>query len=681
MKKSQTLLIISTLVLALASTTLCTIEPRGPFADVYITQGTPVFAHLSEGFSLGDIDWPLKIDVTPAGTAYTHETPFHQEPITGIADIRFARVFDNNKLALFQKSKHLITVYKFNGEKFDDQVVMFTPSFFNKRADFACEDTVFDAHADIFVVACRAPKVDDENPAYLQVFAFDTDGKEEPLTDFPIKNRIELKLFRDDDNSKSNEFQILLVDTMYENGVDVAIENKMRVYKVVDKTILPLGTVTLSDSDNKVGNVMEWHDFRNDIVVSSKRTDGEGKICFTLLKFDIANLNLIATDTYHCTKISAGTILISPGDEVAAYDSESKVLTIYRTKLDFKSPIWIEEDASVDYPLASVNPQGAMSEIYTNSVGFVFTFSTGQGVDESGNSYAYLKDFRYPYALGEGVVGEMINTNLFTFTTDKLSIYFINEPFIHFKAHEFDTTGKKQITISVTDKTTTTAVTSKLTIDVVGSPYGKMTLRPGTEDSRKNTQIFPGGVYKHIFDYSEIQYGNDPAFKLTYEDDVEGLIAHAESYVDHSIEYSIKLDGMKIIDYNAVEGGAMFEDEKTNTAYWFQCLPGGEYETECTKIIDHKLFGRKLGRKMGAALETIFSVEYNSEKDFSYFTWVELSGEWNYEHYRGRILDVDLVHSASGKLYSVLTFKDRNCHNRPKRFKSIRFLSSCDLHS
>lgn len=649
------------------------IEKRGSFDDIYIQKGEDILVPLQDGYDFTEAVHPLTI-TSSAGKGYSYLHHIYKKELQNINDIKFAKIFDNNRIAVFHKSKPDITIVEFGGtSRFDKDSFNLLPDF-GPRTDFSCEDLTFDSHLRIIIVGCRAPPTEEEKFQTVGIFTFDLaekgqikgSWKSSEDETFQIKNRINLSVFRDEDQKEhKGTFNVIMSDSKINNGKDADIDNKIRVFHIKDNIILPNGVVEIPNSAGDLTDLRCFTNFRNQLLLTSRRKESGNKLCFTLLELTHSGYTdfiVKVTDQNKCTRFENGDLISAWGDQIVAYDAdpEHQDLFIYQVSDNFRDGHWINEDAAYTVSLKKHNPKGGLRSVHVSPVGVVAKFSQDKGIDDTeGNTYVgrLFSDVSFPITGSQTAV--LVNNNYLSIANNELRVYLLAEPHLRINSLELEN-GSNQIQIKIKDSSEgATEVDGSVTVYVVTDLFDKIELKSEEENKRQPVEIAPGGLYKHIFKYDQIKYGNDVTFEIEYDQAADPkLVPNTRTSISHLINWHPQLASYSDIQKVKIKTGAAIVVDQKNI-YWHQCLGENEFETTCVKVGTSSHFGKEVSNKIGAFLEVIYSFEYDQKSGFSYFSWYQIGEGWQYEHYQGRIKDVEIIQSQSGKVYSVLAFDDK----------------------
>lgn len=656
--------------LALLTLTKAEITVRRDFDDIYIQKGEDVLVSLQDGFVFSGAQYPATITPT-LGKAYTHLDHIYKKDLFFFGDVKFSKVFDNNKIAVFYKKNPKVTVVEFGGtSRFDKDSFTFEPDA-GAIKGYSCEDLVYDSHLSIIAIACRAPAPEGDKFQKVGIFTFNADNGESKGSwqgsedeTFQIKNRIKLHIYKDEEQKeKKDTFNIIFSDSKTNNGKDEDIDSQVRIFHVKDNIILPNGVVAIPNPQTELYDLRGIHKFRNQILLASRRKDTEKKLCFTLLKLthqDYSDFSVKVTGDKQCIDVDNGDIISGFGDQIVSYDADQNGLLVYSPSNDFSDNKWIQGIAATRADFSKLKPKGGLRNVHVSAVGILANFAQDKGVnDVGGNTLITIKFSGVSFAIEGEETAILINNNYMRISSTQLRVYLIAEPNLRIPKELLEA-GKNEITIKAKDDDASAAeVTNKINVYVVNDLFDKIEFKDTGVNNRQLLEIAPGGVYKHIFKYNQIKYGNDLTFEIEYDDAAkEKLVASTRTSISHNINWHPSIDTIEDIQkIHIVTGAAMIVDKKN--VHWYQCLAENEFETTCKKEGISSHYGKQISDKLGAILEIIYTTEFDEKSGFSYFAWYEIGEGWEYEHFKGRIKDVQLVQSESGKVYCILAFSDR----------------------
>lgn len=661
-------IIILLTALTLLQTVHTKVKKKGDFKSFEILKPKDHYKlelRFRQTLDLSNIKYPLTVE-SEHGKGVTYQTQIHKNDISsqGLEKIGFSKILDKDLIITASATKPVIHTRVVEGETgFNGKSSGFVLDFpTTKKKNFVCEDAIFVQKSRTFYLGCRAPKIAESEKSAVALIAFEFDSKNEIKQKFMIdffeedgliiQNRLRLNPIV----NKEGETLILMHDQFVENGKDKEIMKKVRPFRLLGNAFDVEKPLVVSDESNSLETVKDFTIFRDQLMVVGKRKDKGNSLCLTKLEFNTEESKIVTTLQFQCTDIEGtGFATISEGSNLITFNDKTKEIEIQRVNHDFKANPWILE-LMEEYELGTVKMKGGIRSIHEGEGVFVATFNEDQGVADQGNTLVVSTGISLAY-VPEQATGVVFNNIFVQVTPDAESFHRIEFPFFEVVT-QFLEKGDNQLAIKVydADMKSEEALTINGKVTVIDKPFGKIE----AEYSGIKSTVYPGLRMEHHFRLSNIKAGNEVKVEILEPEGIEGVVAKSYNSRVHKLNFKPEIPKTaKIQNLNVVSGAAFLRDSTTDKIHWYQCFEQSELETECSLVAKTKTYGKALQDVSGAVLEVAYTAMYYEPHDVSYFSWFEFGDGWEYEHFKGRIVDVNHVISKKGKVFTVIALTDR----------------------
>lgn len=331
MTKNHNLLII--LALTILGSSICAVDdlPFKKQQDVNIQKGPILEVDLTNLFDLSKVQYPLTVSSTPEAPYFTFKRPISSVNYQNDKelDISFSTRLDTSRVMVFSKKSLEVCLQTFSDvELITEKSNCFTLSDSvtgsvnddPKPSDmvWSCEDAVYELSAEAWFVLCRGNGTEvthnglGDPISKFAIYGADNTGEAKSLikltqNDFKIKNRAKLLVFKNKGKKQEDaQYFNIISDSFLENGVDEPIELKIRVFTSLSFLSADNGEYTIKDTDNIIKEPREFFNFKNKLLLVSKRSDSGDKLCFTEIDYtfdsDRHESSFEVGSNFQCTK-------------------------------------------------------------------------------------------------------------------------------------------------------------------------------------------------------------------------------------------------------------------------------------------------------------------------------------------------------------------------------------------
>jgi hypothetical protein len=604
------------------------------------------------------------------GDLFNYTVPVKKTDIQLNHSPRIVDVLAKNTFLVSYAESNLITLVTCRGAA-DDLSCTYQgcdpESKFHK--DDQVESGVFDDKTQMYYIVMRDTS---NSNNVLKLYSFKPDGSlvsstnRDITTEGPIVNRAKAVLTQ---GAKGTTY-FWVYDQKTDNGKDQDIGQNVYLWKVEQGVFTFVETYTLLEDNLVSGSVGTIYELKNNLVVSSQRTvNNKSVLCLTRLELEAGTTNLSPSENnYWCpqTNPTSGYIGINLGDKAFLYNKDTNELNVFTIYWPTKYTAGPQID---DYDVAEINGDAlsGIRDIYEGDMTYAIRMASDLRIDDSGNNTIIIanNELQNQFVSADGAVNGLVSGFNIEVNDQFLNIYSLSLPFLRFSSDDLED-AETQVVVKATDSGTTEPVLNPGTVIIVSDPFKEIVV---SKEEHPTTEIYPSGVGFHPLKWSDIQAGNDIKFSINYTDEAkpnitQQLVGVATSYFGHDVDFSEEISVLNVDKLNFFSGGAVVQDYSNNLVYFFQCSEENRFNTVCRRFGQTKTYSMKIQGQNNGFLDVIYGFTYGTQEsggktyEYSFFNWYQEDGDWQYEHYEGRILDGGHVKTSYGSVFTVLAFKD-----------------------
>lgn len=665
-------------LLLLIQASLTKIVQEGELGNSFILKPNKTYTierQLADAIDVTQINYPLTVKPS-IGVAGSCEIPVAVDDISGfgLKGASFSKILDKDIIITGERLGATVVIKIVEGEgRFNGKTYSFTPEFLTTgRDDFFCEDAIYAPKIRAVYVGCRSrsnglikPAVgifelrfndDNELSKFAEVDFEEGDG-------FSIHNRLKLMILEE----ANGQYVVLMHDHYVNDGYDHVIDPHLRPVRSQNNTLVVGNLIEFSDPKSVLTDVIDFIEFRNDILVVSTRSDVQnGNICLTLLGKCPQEEDKLRLGPFQPTGISKdGGVLILESSHLFTYEPADKVIEIRKLNHDFTNQKWI----GGLYQRFNISAQeglrvrGGLVSAVESDGDFIANFAKISGALHSHDHLLVSARLNNAELLSIGEVGIVYNQMLFKVNATAQSFYRLDQPYVSISSDLLQPDANDiSIQIYDSDMTEAEAITLNFSIITVQDPFNEIASFP----QQVQIEIYPGLVIEPPFNRADIQLGNQVRVSMLDPKDSQGISSLGYDFRDHSIKFVPDLpESFTPQIMNMAEGALIMKGTNTEQVNWYQCYEISQLDTECLNVGNTTALIDGFLDVAGSVLEVTYTLSYDAGKDISFFNWFQFEDDWQYEVYQGKILDVNHIEANSGVVFSVLVFSD---HIKVSRF-------------
>lgn len=529
---------------------------------IFIQKGLKVEIDLKKMFDVSSVQYPLTVTSTPESQLHDLTHSVSRIRHKGDLDLDFTATtrVNQSKVIMFIKNELKVCELTFSDVElvhndlsclaFDSGQLAQAP----EKTSWECEDAVYESSLSGYFVVCRGTKTTVEQKVDRQI-AVVFKSEEGVVTtekffqnEFVIKNRAKLVVFKNTDAAiKDIDYFNLITDTFTENGKDQEIELKVRLTSLFQFGSGDIGEFEVQDNLSAIQSPREFFSFGNKLLLVSKRTDSQGKLCFTEIKYKFSaqkeDVRFWVGEKFHCSEQTTGYLGLSHGSHVSSFEPSSKLLKIFAVKLNFYTKKnWMLTDNYDQYDLKDSLFDGAVREVEFTSHGAVVKFCKDQGIHDNHNTLAFPSQSSTPFIFESKPLtsGTIINSYFVQIDNQYTEVFNLSDAYLKFDTSSLSF-AENPVTVSAYDASQSESqkVTHNFSITLVQNPLAEIELK-FDEQELLPIHATKGSEIVHNLHSSSIVRGNFLNFEVKYtsEKGRQFLKSDCAEYSNYEVEYS-----------------------------------------------------------------------------------------------------------------------------------------------